>query len=98
MSKDPYASAVGFLMYAMVYTKPDLTHSMSTVSKYMANPRREHWNAIKWIFRYLKGIIKHRILFSRQLGTNSVVGYVDADYTGEMDDKRSTTFYLFTLS
>jgi hypothetical protein len=65
MSKDPYASAVGFLMYAMVYTKPDLAHSVSTVSRYMENPGREHWNAVKWIFRYLKGTVEHGILFSR---------------------------------
>uniref|UniRef100_A0A2N9HKJ8 CCHC-type domain-containing protein n=1 Tax=Fagus sylvatica TaxID=28930 RepID=A0A2N9HKJ8_FAGSY len=62
------------------------------------NPGREHWNAVKWIFRYLKGTTEHEILFSRQLGTNSVVGYVDADYACEVDDKRSTTDYVFTLS
>ena len=53
MSKVPYASAVGCLMYAMVCTRPDLAHAVSTISKYMANPGREHWNAVKWIFRYL---------------------------------------------
>jgi hypothetical protein len=46
----------------------------------------------------LKGTAEHGILFSRQSGTNSVVGYVDADYAGEVDDKRSTTGYVFTLS
>ena len=30
--------------------------------------------------------------------TNSVVAYVDVDYAGEVDDRRSTTGYLFTLS
>uniref|UniRef100_A0A2N9IUP8 CCHC-type domain-containing protein n=1 Tax=Fagus sylvatica TaxID=28930 RepID=A0A2N9IUP8_FAGSY len=98
MSKVPYASAVGCLMYAMVCTRPDLAHAVSTVSRYMANPGREHWNAVKWIFRYLKGTAEHEILFSRQPGTNSVVGYVDADYAGEVDDRRSTTGYMFTLS
>uniref|UniRef100_A0A2N9GFK1 CCHC-type domain-containing protein n=1 Tax=Fagus sylvatica TaxID=28930 RepID=A0A2N9GFK1_FAGSY len=98
MSKVPYASAVGCLMYAMVCTRPDLAHAMSTVSRYMANPGREHWNAVKWIFRYLKGTAEHGILFSRQSGTNSVVGYVDADYACEVDDRRSTTGYVFTLS
>uniref|UniRef100_A0A2N9F5E5 CCHC-type domain-containing protein n=1 Tax=Fagus sylvatica TaxID=28930 RepID=A0A2N9F5E5_FAGSY len=98
MSKVPYASAVGCLMYAMVCTRPDLAHAMSTVSRCMANPGREHWNAVKWIFRYLKGTAEHGILFSRQPGTNSVVGYVDADYAGEVDDRRSTTGYVFTLS
>uniref|UniRef100_A0A2N9FGL6 CCHC-type domain-containing protein n=1 Tax=Fagus sylvatica TaxID=28930 RepID=A0A2N9FGL6_FAGSY len=98
MSKVPYASAVGCLMYAMVCTRPDLAHAVSTVSRYMANPGREHWNAVKWIFRYLKGTAEHGILFSRQPGTNSVVGYVDADYAGEVDDRRSTTCYVFTIS
>uniref|UniRef100_A0A2N9GEX0 Integrase catalytic domain-containing protein n=1 Tax=Fagus sylvatica TaxID=28930 RepID=A0A2N9GEX0_FAGSY len=98
MSKVPYASAVGCLMYAMVCTRPDLAHAVSTVSRYMANPGREHWNAVKWISRYLKGTAEHGILFSRQPGTNSVVGYVDADYAGEVDDRRSTTGYVFTLS
>jgi hypothetical protein len=98
MSKVLYASAVGCLMYAMVCIRPDLAHAVSTVSRYMTNPGREHWNAVKWIFRYLKGTAEHGILFSRQPGTNSVVGYVDADYAGEVDDRRSTTGYVFTLS
>uniref|UniRef100_A0A2N9F9A0 CCHC-type domain-containing protein n=1 Tax=Fagus sylvatica TaxID=28930 RepID=A0A2N9F9A0_FAGSY len=98
MSKVPYASAMGCLMYAMVCTRLDLAHAVSTVSRYMANPGREHWNAVKCIFRYLKGTAEHEILFSRQLRTNSVVGYVDADYVGEVDDRRSITGYVFTLS
>uniref|UniRef100_A0A2N9G262 CCHC-type domain-containing protein n=1 Tax=Fagus sylvatica TaxID=28930 RepID=A0A2N9G262_FAGSY len=65
MSKVPYASAVGCLMYAMVCTRPDLAHAVSTVSSQ---------------------------------GLSSIVGYVDADYAGEVDDRRSTTGYVFTLS
>jgi hypothetical protein len=55
ISKVPYTSAVGCLMYAMVCTRPDLAHAVSVVSKYMANPRKQHWDAVKWIFRYLRG-------------------------------------------
>uniref|UniRef100_A0A2N9HU32 Reverse transcriptase Ty1/copia-type domain-containing protein n=1 Tax=Fagus sylvatica TaxID=28930 RepID=A0A2N9HU32_FAGSY len=84
--------------FRLSVNKPDLAHAMSTPSRYMANQRREHWNAVKWIFRYLKGTAEHGILFSRQPSTNSVVGYVDADYAGEVDDRRSTTGYVFTLS
>uniref|UniRef100_A0A2N9FZT3 Uncharacterized protein n=1 Tax=Fagus sylvatica TaxID=28930 RepID=A0A2N9FZT3_FAGSY len=90
--------SVGCLMFAMVCTKLDLAHAVSTISRYMANSGREHWNAVKWIFRYLKGSAEHGILFLRQSGINSVIGYVDADYVGDMDDMRSTIGYLFTLS
>src|SRR5690606_26627241 len=39
MSRVPYASAVGSLMYAMVCTRPDLAHAVSVVSKFMVQPR-----------------------------------------------------------
>ncbi len=42
MESVPYASAVGCLMYAMVCTRPDLAHAVSVVSKFMANPGRQH--------------------------------------------------------
>ncbi len=42
MLKVPFASAIGCLMYAMVCTRPDLAHAVSTVSRYMANLRREY--------------------------------------------------------
>jgi hypothetical protein len=98
MSKVPYASAVGCLMYAMVCTRPDLAHVVSVVSKYMANPGKQHWDAVKWIFRYLRGTTDYGITFVRQKSDLSVVGYVDADYAGDLDDRRSTTGYVFTLA
>jgi hypothetical protein len=42
MSRVPYSSAVGSLMYAMVCSRPDLSYAMSLVSRYMANPGKEH--------------------------------------------------------
>ena len=55
MSRVPYASAVGSLTYAMVCTRPDLAHAVSVVSRFMGEPGKEHWQAVKRIFRYLKG-------------------------------------------
>ena len=63
MSKVPNANAVGCLMYLMVCTRPDISHAVSVVSRFMANPGKEHWNAIKWIFRYLTGTRDFSILF-----------------------------------
>eukprot|EP00253_Pinus_taeda_P005294 PITA_05294 len=55
MSKVPHASIVGSLMYAMVCTRPDIAHAVGVVSRYMNNLGKEHWMAVKWILRYLKG-------------------------------------------
>jgi hypothetical protein len=98
MSKDPYASAMGCLMYAIICNKPDLAHTVCVVSKYMANLGRQHWDAVKWIFRYLKGTIEYGITSVRQKSDLSVVRYVDADYARDLDDRRSTTDYVFTLA
>ncbi|GKV24632.1 hypothetical protein SLEP1_g34217 [Rubroshorea leprosula] len=47
MSRVPYSSAVGSLMFAMVGTRPDIAQALGAVSKYMANPGRVHWDAVK---------------------------------------------------
>ncbi|KAL0461191.1 UNVERIFIED_CONTAM: Retrovirus-related Pol polyprotein from transposon TNT 1-94 [Sesamum latifolium] len=97
MAKVPYASAVGCLMYAMVCTRPDLAHAVSKVCKYMSKPGKHNWKAVKWIFRYLKGTVGHGVIFGSQQNDPLVVGYVDSDYAGDLDDRRSTTGYVFTL-
>ena len=43
MSRVPYASAVGSMMYAMVCTHPDISQAVSVVSRYMANLGKDHW-------------------------------------------------------
>ena len=98
MSKVPYASAVGCLMYAMVCTRPDLAQAVSMVSKFLSNPGRPHWDAVKWIFRYLRNTTNYGIMFSRQPEDPLVAGYVDADYAGDLDNRRSTTGYVFTVA
>ena len=50
MTQVPYANAVRCLMYAMICTIPDIAHVISVVSKFMANPRKKHWNVVKWNF------------------------------------------------
>ena len=55
MSKVPYASIVGSLIYAMVSTRPDIAYVMGVKSRYMADLGGEHWEVVKWLLRYLKG-------------------------------------------
>lgn len=98
MSNVPYSSAIGSIMYAMVCTRPEISHVVSVVSRYMACPSKEHWQAVKWILRYLKGTANVGLTFSKVKLSESVVGYVDSDYAGDLDKRRSLTGYVFTLS
>nr|GEV29032.1 hypothetical protein [Tanacetum cinerariifolium] len=97
MSRVPYSSATGSLMYAMVCTRPDLAHAVSVVSKYMHNPCKMHWEAVKCIIRYLKGTINIGLSFEKgRASPNGVVGYVDSDYVGDLDARKSISSYIFS--
>ena len=98
MSHVPYSSAVGSLMYAMVCTRPDLAYAVSVVSRYMHNPGKDHWEAVKWILRYVKGTVGKGLVFDKsKAATCNVVGFVDSDYAGDLDRRRSTSGYVFAL-
>eukprot|EP00253_Pinus_taeda_P034030 PITA_34030 len=95
MSKVPYASAVGSLMYVMVCTRPDIAHAVGVVRRYMNNRCKEHWMAMKWILGYLRGTTNQALCFG---GSNiALQGYVDVDMAGDRDKRRSTTGYVFIL-
>ena len=47
MLEVPYASAVGSLIYVIVCTRPDITQAVGVVSRYINNPEKEHWRAVK---------------------------------------------------
>jgi hypothetical protein len=95
MSRVPYSSTIGSLMYAMVCTRPDIAHAVGVVSRYMNNLGKEHWEEVKWILRYLRGTATHALCFG---GSDTVLqGYVDSDMVGDKDSRRSTTRYVFTV-
>ncbi|RDX69178.1 hypothetical protein CR513_51740, partial [Mucuna pruriens] len=92
MSRVPYASIVGSLMYAMVCTRPDIAHVVGTISSFLSNPGREHWNAVKWILRYLHDTSDLRLFFGGNKPT--LVGYSESDMAGDIDSRKSTLGYL----
>ena len=95
MSKVPYSSAMGSLMYAMVCSRLNLAYVISAVNKYMEKHGKEHWKAVQWIMRYLRGSSSVCLQFGRT--RDGVAGYVDSDYAGDFDKRRSLTGYVFTI-
>ncbi|KAH9725713.1 hypothetical protein KPL70_007982 [Citrus sinensis] len=96
MSRVPYASAVGSLMFAMICTRSDIAQAVGAVSRYMANPGGEHWIAVKRIMRYIRGTSDVALCYGGSEFT--VRGYVDSNFAGDLDKRKSTTGYVFTLA
>ena len=82
-------------MYAMVCTRPDIAHAVGMVSRYLSNPGRHHWDAVKWVMRYLRGSSNLRLT----LGCKKpmLVGYTDSDLAGSLDDRKSTSGHMVTF-
>ena len=94
MQSVPYAPTIASLMYVMVATRPDISHAVGVVSRFMHNPGRSHWNTVKHVFRYLAGTKDHNILFGLN-PTSGVVVYTDSDFIGCVDIQKSTIGYCF---
>jgi hypothetical protein len=62
----------------------------------MANPSLQHWIAVKRIFRYLQGTLQFKLRFGG-LSAQDVVGYCDADWADDLEDRRSTTGFVFMM-
>jgi hypothetical protein len=55
----------------------------------MSNPGKQHWEAVKWIMRYLKGSSETCLTFTTS--GLKLEGFVDADLAGDVDSRKSTT-------
>jgi hypothetical protein len=100
MSHVLYASAVGSLMYEMVCTRPDIAHAVGVLSRYMSKLGKEHWTTIKRVFRYLRGTTSYGLFYQGRPGLDQVLdihGFVDADWSRDLDRRRSTSGYVFNL-
>ncbi|KAG7528122.1 GAG-pre-integrase domain [Arabidopsis thaliana x Arabidopsis arenosa] len=91
--EDPtkYRRLVGKLIYLTI-TRPDICFAVNVVSQQMQAPTQHHWNMVNRILKYLKGAPGQGIWMGCNKNTE-IVGYCDADYAGDKNDRRSTTGY-----
>jgi hypothetical protein len=95
VARVPYANAIGSLMYAMLCTCPDICFAVRLVSRFQSNPGPVYWKAVKRILRYLCGTADYMLCYQgRDLRLR---GYSDADWAGDLDERKSTSGYTFLL-
>lgn len=91
----PYQEAVGCLLHLAQASRPDIVFAVQDVSRFNSNYGKPHWEAVKRIFRYLKGTINLKIVYSK---VEPLIGYSDADWASDIDKRRSCTGYIFKFS
>ena len=93
-----YQSAVGSLLYLSGWTRPDIAFSVSNVARFCSRPAKEHWTALKRILWYLNGTPDYGLVYTKNDVNDSLIGYSDADWAGDTNDRKSTSGYLFMMA
>ena len=92
-----YASTVGSLHYAQVCIRPDLAFVTGILGRYQSNPGIEHWRMIKKALRYVQST-KCLMLTYRRSDSLHIEGYSYSDFVGDVDERKSTSGYVFTIA
>jgi hypothetical protein len=88
-----YRETVGALLYLALQTRPDLAYAVGQVARYCQNPKVEHWQAVLQICGYLNGTKDYGIWVGGE--RTGLVGYSDADFAGDVNDRKSTSGSIF---
>ncbi|GJY11880.1 retrovirus-related pol polyprotein from transposon TNT 1-94 [Tanacetum coccineum] len=84
-----YHGMIGTLLY-LTANRPDLQFAICMCARYQARPTEKHLNAVKRIFRYLKGTV-HQGLWYPKDSSIALIAFADADHAGCQDTRRSTS-------
>jgi len=97
MKAYPYASLVGTLMYAQICTRPDIAYVVGVLGRFQSDPGLDHWRTAKKVLRYLQGTQDYMLTYNRS-DLLEIVGYIDSDFAGCPNSRKSTSGYIFLLA
>lgn len=97
MGNIPYCPLLRCIMWGQLTTRPDLAYPVSILSHFQTNPGMAHWRALLHVLGYIKSTIDYSLVYSCDAPL-APIGFVDADYGGCRDTKRSTSGYMFIMA
>ncbi|XP_057451805.1 secreted RxLR effector protein 161-like [Lotus japonicus] len=77
-------------------TRPDIAFPVSVVSQFLNSPCDSHWNAVIRILKYIKVSPGKGLVYTDKDHTD-VIAYADADWAGDVSDRRSLTGYCVLI-
>ena len=92
-----YRSLVGSLLYLAKQTRPDIMFTVNILSRHMNAPTNQHWMCGKRLLQYLQGSKGLKLTYTKE-ASYDLVGESDADWSGDVNDRKSTTGYYFKLN
>ncbi|GJS25235.1 retrovirus-related pol polyprotein from transposon TNT 1-94 [Tanacetum coccineum] len=84
-----YRGMIGSLLY-LTTSRPDIMFSVCLCARFQEAPKTSHLEAVKRIFRYIKGTTHLGLWYPKGIGIETVV-YVDSDHAGDYMDRKSTS-------
>ena len=94
----PYQELVGSLLYVQIATRPDITHAVNKVSQFSTNYCQIHCTAVSCIAKYLQGTSDFSLCYDGNEGSNVLQTYTDANYVGDLDDRKSRSGCVILLN
>jgi hypothetical protein len=90
-----YSQIIGSLMYLASSMRLDISFAVSKLSRFVSNPRDDHWHSLERVMRYLKGTENYGIHYFRN--PKVLDGYSDSNWISDVDEIKATSGYEFTL-
>ncbi len=88
-----YCLLIGLINYLTVITRSDISYAVSHLSQFITNPTKDHFDAVKHLYAYVNVTKGLGLIY--QADKSGLTGYVDADWAGNVSDRRSTTGYVY---
>ena len=84
-----YRGMIGSLLY-LTASRPDIMFSVCLCARFQEDPKTTHLEAVKRIFRYIKGTTHLGLWYPKGTGIDTIV-YADSDHAGDYVDRKSTS-------
>ena len=93
-----YQAVIGSLTCVVTISRPDLASSVGILSKFVSRQGQSHWKSVKRVIRYIKGSLSVGLKFDASSKNSvNVIGFTDADWAGNITERKSTSVYAFQL-
>jgi len=91
-----YRQAIGSLLYIATVSRPDIATAVGILCRKVEKPTEQDWRAIKRIIRYLSSM-REKGLKLPSASEEELECFVDADWAGDQNDRKSTSSHVFRL-